>query len=306
MNLKHLRYFAVLAEELHIGRAAEKLNIDQSPLSRTIKKLESDLGVLLFVRDKQRITSLTPAGEKLQKSIPLIFNQLKAIKHNVISASNTTKNTIRIGINGIINVHKFSQLLHVLKKNRSEMDIQMKEVNYTELVDGLNYHYFDLGFCYLADNTPNLTVNPAWESELSLLASASHPLFWSNQVTLQDVCKYPIVAPHPEYFPGYYAQLMALYNLHNLQPEFIEYSKSFEHALTLVSAGYGVTLAMQSNSLCLSRVIAKKITPSVNIKSYVMYQYESPLTELINTTLSSITAAPTVDNALVELINYPS
>lgn len=75
MELRHLRCFVVLAEELHFTRAAERLHIEQSPLSRTIKELEDDLGALLFNRDR-RGTRLTDAGKTFLLDVRRLFTTL--------------------------------------------------------------------------------------------------------------------------------------------------------------------------------------------------------------------------------------
>ena len=72
MELRHLRCFLIVAEELHFARAAERLHIDQSPLSRTIKELEEELGARLFIRTT-RSTQLTRAGRQLLEHVPRIF-----------------------------------------------------------------------------------------------------------------------------------------------------------------------------------------------------------------------------------------
>lgn len=72
MQLRHLRYFIAVAEELHFARAAERLHIEQSPLSRTIKELEEDLGEQLFVRTS-RSTRLTRAGKLFLEHVPRVF-----------------------------------------------------------------------------------------------------------------------------------------------------------------------------------------------------------------------------------------
>ena len=76
MELRHLRCFLAVAEELHFARAAEKLHIEQSPLSRTVKELEEELGVQLFIRTS-RSTRLTLAGRLFLKHVPRVFTALE-------------------------------------------------------------------------------------------------------------------------------------------------------------------------------------------------------------------------------------
>lgn len=76
MELRHLRYFLAVAEELHFARAVRRLHIEQSPLSRAIKELENDLGEQLFVRTS-RSTRLTRAGRRLLEHVPRVFAALQ-------------------------------------------------------------------------------------------------------------------------------------------------------------------------------------------------------------------------------------
>ena len=86
MNLRLLKYFAVLADELNYRRAAERLNIEISPLSRAIQSLESNLGVSLFVRSN-RGTLLTPEGEALRDHIPAIFGAVGHARDSVLGVA---------------------------------------------------------------------------------------------------------------------------------------------------------------------------------------------------------------------------
>ena len=78
MQLRHLRYFIAVAEELHFARAAERLHIEQSPLSRTIKELEESLGEQLFIRTS-RSTRLTRAGKLFLEHVPRIFTAFEQV-----------------------------------------------------------------------------------------------------------------------------------------------------------------------------------------------------------------------------------
>lgn len=87
MKLRHLRCFVAVAEELHFARAAEKLHIEQTPLSRTIKELEEDLGEQLFIRSS-RSTRLTRAGKLFLEHVPRVFTALQQARDSVKVAAN--------------------------------------------------------------------------------------------------------------------------------------------------------------------------------------------------------------------------
>ena len=96
MDIRHLRYFLALAEELHFGRAAERAHIEQSPLSRTISQLEDELGVPLFIRSRQG-TTLTPAGEALREPAREILTAIEQARRKVAAVGGLPA-VLRIGL----------------------------------------------------------------------------------------------------------------------------------------------------------------------------------------------------------------
>lgn len=97
MELRHLRCFVVLAEELHFTRAAERLHIEQPPLSRAIKELEDELGVVLFDRDR-RGTRLTAAGLAFLQDTRRLFNVLEQARENAKAVAAGLRGSLRIAV----------------------------------------------------------------------------------------------------------------------------------------------------------------------------------------------------------------
>src|SRR5579862_6838488 len=97
MELRHLRYFVSVAEELHFARAAARIGIEQSPLSRAIRELEAELGVSLFRRTSRR-TQMTPAGERLLQDARRILREVREIRHRARAVATGRTEAARIGL----------------------------------------------------------------------------------------------------------------------------------------------------------------------------------------------------------------
>lgn len=117
MELRHLRCFLAVAEELHFARAAERLHIEQPPLSRTIKELEEDLGARLFARTT-RSMRLTRAGKLFLDHVPRVFAALQQARDSVKAAANGFHGQLRIALSDGITPSRLPALLAlVARKN---------------------------------------------------------------------------------------------------------------------------------------------------------------------------------------------
>lgn len=126
MELRHLRCFLAVAEELHFARAAERLHIEQSPLSRTIKELEDELGARLFARTT-RSTRLTRAGKLFLEHVPRVFAALQQARDSVKAAANGFHAQIRIALSDGITPSRLPTLLALCRQEEPEIEIRLFE-----------------------------------------------------------------------------------------------------------------------------------------------------------------------------------
>jgi len=126
MELRHLRCFLAVAEELHFARAAERLHIEQSPLSRAIKDLEDELGEQLFVRTT-RSTRLTRAGKLFLDHVRRIFTALQQARDSVKAAANGFDGQLRVALSDGITPSRLPTLLALCRKEEPEVEIRFAD-----------------------------------------------------------------------------------------------------------------------------------------------------------------------------------
>lgn len=242
MELRHLRCFIAVAEELHFGRAAEKLHIDQSPLSRTIKEIEEELGAQLFTRTT-RSTRLTFAGMAFLERVPRIFEALKQACDGVKSAASGFQGQLRIALSDGITPSRMPTLLARCREEDPEIDIRLFEMPLDQQIKGLHDDLYDVGFSMAEEVGDGIVVRPAWEDELMVAVPARHPVLAHKHVPLEEVLRYPLALCDPAICEGHARQVDRVLQRYEQQPLIAQRVASYEVMMTLVSAGLALGLA---------------------------------------------------------------
>ena len=165
MEFRHLRYFLAVAEELHFARAAERLHIEQSPLSRAIRELEEELGAQLFVRTS-RSTRLTLAGKLLMENAPRVLLALDQARESVKAAANGFHGRLRVALSDGISPSRLPALLARCREEDPEIEIRLFEVPLAQQLSGLRDDLYDAGFSMADEVGDGIIIEPAWEDEL--------------------------------------------------------------------------------------------------------------------------------------------
>ena len=242
MELRHLRCFLAVAEELHFARAAEKLHIEQSPLSRAIKELEDELGVQLFVRTT-RSTRLTRAGKLFLDYVPRVFSALEQARESVKSAINGFHGQLRIALSDGITPSRLPALLARCREEDPEIGIRLFEVPLDQQIKGLHDDLYDAGFSMTDEVGDGIIIDPAWEDQLMVAVPARHPLLAYKRIPLEEVLRYPIVLGDPAVCEGHARQVDRILRRQEREPLIAQRVATFDVMMTLVSAGLALGLA---------------------------------------------------------------
>ncbi len=247
MELRHFRRFLTLAEELNFSRAAERLHIEQPPLSRTITELEQELGVKLFERTR-RGTKLTFAGKTFLEHVPHIF---KTLDHTIVSTQAAAQGycrTITIAVSHSPPPLLFSNFLARCREEEPETKIRVIETSATQLPRGLREAIYDIGLTDTAFSVDGFVSDVLWEDKLCLATPARHPLLAFKEIPLSSALEYRLIttsdSPHEANISPIEEKVK---NLTKIQHS-VERVTSTDMMLTLVAAGYGVAIIGESRA----------------------------------------------------------
>jgi DNA-binding transcriptional LysR family regulator len=241
MELRHLRCFVAVAEELHFARAAERLHIEQSPLSRAIKELEYDLSVQLFERTT-RSTRLTWAGKVFLEDVRRVFAAIDQAKANLKAAASGYHGTLRIALSDGIAPSRLAALLALCRAEEPEVEIRLFQTPLAQQLKGLRDDLYDAGFAQWAEAGEGVIAEPVWDDPLVVAVPARHPLLMHKQIPLEEVLRYPLVLCHPEQCEGCSRQVERVLRTVDIEPQVVEQVGSHDLFMTLIAAGYGIGL----------------------------------------------------------------
>lgn len=266
MELRHLRYFWAVAEELHFGRAAEKLHIEQSPLSRAIKELEEELGVVLFARTT-RSTQLTRAGKLFLEHVRRVFAALEQARDSVRAAANGFHGQLRVALSDGITPSRLSALLAVCRQEEPEVEIRFFEVPLSQQIKGLHDDLYDVGFAQSREAGDGIVALPAWSDPLMVAVPARHPLLAHKRIPLDELLSYPLVLCDPQVCEGHAKHVDRVLRRADMEPLIAERVASCDLMMALVSAGFALGLAGAAHIVAsrepgvVARPLASRVPP---------------------------------------------
>lgn len=242
MELRHLRYFVTVAEELHFGRAAKKLHISQPPLSMQIRAPEAELGVTLFNRT-QRSVALTQAGNALLGEARDI---LARVDQAVLMTRRVSRGEIGELAIGFISVADYNVLPVVLREFRRAfplVNLTLRESTTDAQIRDLLAGRIDVGFVLPPINEPSLESLPILREPLIAALPDKHPLARkAGKLVLEKLKDAPfILFPRP-YAPGLYDDVVSCCKAAGFSPRVEQEAIQMQTIVSLVSAELGVAL----------------------------------------------------------------
>ena len=191
-ELREIRVFLTLAEELHFGRAAERLGLTHSRVSQVIRSLESHLGGRLFERGSRQVT-LTPLGEELQRRMAPVYQQLQQAYLDVRDMSAGVTGMLRLGVPHFAGVcPHFSEIISTFETRHPGCHVQVTETGFgRDQVDWLRRDQIDILAMRLPISDPEVVIGPVVAREERVLAvAANHPLAGRGSVVVEDLADY--------------------------------------------------------------------------------------------------------------------
>ena len=243
MELRHLRYFIVLAEELNFTRAAARLGIGQPPLSRQIRDLETELGVALLRR--------VPHGAELTEAGKTFLDEsrraLAATDHATLAAKRAARGELgRLRLGFTSSAH-FSAHVPTAIRNFAraypEVELQLEEANTFKLLDGLTQGQLDVAFTHsgLEDRT-KLDLLPIHDEPLVVLLPASHGCADQARIDLGALAEDRFILKPPRIGPELFKAVVGACRAAGFEPRMGQEAPQLATVVSLVAAGLGVSL----------------------------------------------------------------
>lgn len=246
LELRHLRYFRAVAEELSFTRAAEHLHIAQPPLSQQIKHLEEELGVLLFERGARPLR-LTEAGELLLKRATALIADLETAAQDVRRIGRGQSGKLAIGFAGSAMYGILPDVLNAYRDLYPDVELVFSEMLAAEIAAALAKRSIDVGFSrpgLMPDN--EIEQRPLVEEPLMAAVPARHPLAAFSTIPISELQGQLAILYPRDPKPSLTDLILQILEVHTINLKIVQQAQNMQTALGLVAAGAGITLVPAS------------------------------------------------------------
>lgn len=246
MDIEQLRSFLAVADELHFGRAAERLHVAQPPLSRTIKRLERELGTRLFDRNTRSVR-LTSSGQALMDPAKEVLDALRRAETAVRSADHGEVGTVRIAFAGVSTHRLVARLARVVRSQRPGIQLELSSQNFAQpAMKRLLAGETDLALGRWDVVPAEVSAQVVMPDSLVLAVPDTHPLAGARRLSIGQLVSEGFVSLPPHEGSVLPDRLRRLAHANGFVAEVVQVAPDTQTALALVSAEVGCHLTLAS------------------------------------------------------------
>lgn len=245
LDIRQLRYFVAVAEELHFGRAAARLHIAQPALSRQIQQMEAHLGTMLFLRT-QRLVEITDAGRLLLERARAILTELEQAELDTRRTGRGELGRLVIGFLHSVTYGFLPRTLRRFHDRFPEAVLELKEMTIADQIAGLPRDIIDIGISRPAKYDADISVMPIFEEQFLLAVPAFNPLASVRSTPLARLSEEAFVLfPHAS-SPLFNSSIIAMCDRAGFTPKVSQMATQVHTVVGLVSAGMGIAIVPAS------------------------------------------------------------
>lgn len=283
MELRHLRYFIAIAEELHFGRAAKRLNMSQPPLSKQLRELELEIGARLFERSTQRV-ALTQAGRAFLPHAQKLLNEAAHARQVAVRAGRGEIGRVSVGFVASAEFSFFPTILAKFCSDYPEVEVSLATVERLgspTLADALRDHRIDVAFNRVPSAGDEFVVEGVAEEDLVVALPSHHPLASQSVVALADLQDDCLVPSQLRVEQGFYGTVLRACAEVGFTPRFrtnvVQDTIDIPGALLLVAAGLGFALIPESwTRIRLPELVFRHLSPAPRVALVLERRAELP------------------------------
>jgi DNA-binding transcriptional LysR family regulator len=271
-NLRQLRYFLAVAEELHFGRAAERAGIAQPPLTQQIQKLERALGCQLLVRGRK--THLTEAGSALAADARRLVEQADRVFDRTRRVARGEIGQLRVGGPPSVMLTALPDTVRRYRQLHPNVDFTLREMATSKIEEALLARELDLGF--LRESQPGRPLQAALflRERLVAILPATHRLASAPSLALKKMRAEPFVFFPPHLGPAFHQHLVQACVTAGFSPTVVQEVAQWQTVVSFVAAGMGVSLAPECVSKFRRPGVVYRTLPHLETEVYVGWRAE--------------------------------
>lgn len=244
IDSRHLRYFVALAEELHFGRAAANVGVAQPALSQQIRKIEDELGVMLF--ERRPVVALTQAGQALlvhaREALAGLDVALAAARRGAQGESGS----LSIGFAASAVLTRFPRVVRQFRQRFPDVTLELRELPPEFETDTVARRRVDVAFVRETPQDERLIYERVEQERLVALLPRAHRLASAKTLRLEELAEEPVIHFPREISPTLYDQIQQAWRSAGAQPRVVQEVREWMTEISLVQAGLGVAVVPSS------------------------------------------------------------